>query len=278
MNLLISIIIPTYNRGDFILRAVNSVFQQIYINYELIVIDDGSTDNTHSLLAPLIESKKIKYYKQENLGVSVARNNGVKLSTGELITFLDSDDEWLPIKLQEQVNFLSTNSQFRIVYGEEIWIRNGIRVNQKAIHKKSGGKIFQACVEQCLIAPSSVILQRSLFEEMGGFDENFQVCEDYDLWLKISSLYEIGFLTTPIIIKHGGHSDQLSSKYIAMDFWRLKSLSNIIKIRNLEILDKETVKKSIKRRGNILMQGYLKHNNLKDYQRVEQILIQMELQ
>lgn len=275
MTPLISIIIPTFNRGDFLLRAITSVLAQTYRNYELLIIDDGSTDNTHELLSPLIESKEIKYYKQENLGVSNARNFGVINSVGELVTFLDSDDEWLPGKLQEQINFLIVNPQIRIVYGEELWIRRGTRVNQKAIHKKTGGRIFKACIEQCLIAPSSVMLQRSLFDEMNGFDNAFVVCEDYDLWLKISSIYEIGFITNPLIIKHGGHDDQLSTKFVAMDYWRLKALSNIQKIRKLDSSDREAVQESMKRRGAILLQGYLKYNNTKDYQTVRNILSEL---
>lgn len=275
MSHLISIIIPTFNRGDCLLRAIKSVFSQSYKNYELIIVDDGSTDNTHELLAPLIESKEIKYYKQENSGVSSARNLGIKNSTGDLVSFLDSDDEWLPNKLQEQINFLAKNSYLKIVYGDELWIRRGIRVNQKAIHKKSGGRIFKVCVEQCLIAPSSVMLYRNLLEEMGGFDNNFIVCEDYDLWLKISSTYEIGFIANPLIVKHGGHDDQLSTKYVAMDFWRLKALSNILKTRDLSPPDRSCVQESMKRRGAILLQGYLKYNNTTDYETVQNILSEL---
>lgn len=275
MSHLISIIIPTFNRGDYLFRAIKSVFSQSYKNYELIIVDDGSTDNTLELLAPLIKSNEIKYYKQENSGVSSARNLGIKNSSGDLVSFLDSDDEWLPNKLQEQINFLAANPHIKIVYGDEQWIRRGIRVNQKAFHKKSGGKIFKACVEQCLIAPSSVLLQRSLIDEMGGFDDNFIVCEDYDLWLKISSTYEIGFIAHALIIKHGGHEDQLSTKYVAMDFWRLKALSNILKTRDLSPLDRTYVQDSMKHRGAILLQGYLKYNNTRDYQTVQNILSEL---
>lgn len=272
MSQLISVIIPTYNRASVLFRAIDSVLAQTYKNYELLIVDDGSNDETHELLLPLINLEKIKYFKHQNRGVSAARNVGVQNANGELITFLDSDDEWLPHKLQQQLNFIAQNPQIQIVYGEELWIRNGKRVNQKAIHKKSGGHIFPACVQQCLIAPSSVMLFKNLFHQMGGFDERFMVCEDYDLWLKISSLMEIGFIANPLIIKHGGHEDQLSTKYVAMDFWRLKSMLGILKTRKLSPEEQLLVVDSMKRRGAILMQGYQKYGNLNDYQLVEQML------
>jgi hypothetical protein len=188
------------------------------------------------------------------------------------VAFLDSDDEWLPHKLQDQISYLNNHPHLRIVYGDELWIRNGMRVNQKKVHQKSGGWIFDRCLEQCLIAPSSVILEKKLFLEMGEFDEDFEVCEDYDLWLKISSLYEIGFISHPLIIKHGGHQDQLSTKYFAMDLWRLKSMLNILKTRKLKSEDKTMVIDSMKLRGEILKKGYLKHHNETNYQLVLQIL------
>lgn len=272
MSQLVSVIIPTYNRSAVIFRAIDSVFAQTYKNFELIIVDDGSTDETREHLRELIDSNKIKYLKQENLGVSSARNLGVLNSKGSLITFLDSDDEWLPHKLQDQINYFIKNPHLKIVYGEEQWIRNGKRVNQKAIHKKSGGWIFSSCIQQCLIAPSSVMLTRILFNEMGGFDESFVVCEDYDLWLKISSTNEIGFITTPLIVKHGGHDDQLSKKYFAMDFWRLKSMFNILQTRELNPSDKLILIESMKKRGEILMKGYQKHGNTDAQQLVSKML------
>lgn len=268
----VSVIIPTFNRSSVIIRAINSVLNQSNKDFELIVVDDGSTDETELILSPFIKAGIIKYFKHQNLGVSATRNFGVSQASGEWLSFLDSDDEWLPHKLQEQIDFLQKNLSFNIVYGQEIWLRNGERVNQRAIHQKYGGWIFDKCVQQCLIAPSSVIVKTNVFHEMGGFDQDFTVCEDYDLWLKISSLYEVGYISNPIIIKHGGHEDQLSTKYVAMDMWRLRSLNRILKIRNLSDEHKENVIETIKRKGSILMQGYQKHGNAKGFEEVETIL------
>lgn len=270
--MLVSVVIPTFNRSAVIIRAINSVFNQTFKDYELIIVDDGSSDDTYESLKLFIDTKKIKYFRQNNLGVSAARNLGVKNANGQFVAFLDSDDEWLPHKLNEQIKYLSNNPDIKIVYSDEIWIRNGKRVNQKAIHKKSGGNIFPQCVEQCFIAPSSTLISKDFFVSIGGFDENFLVCEDYDLWLKISSIHEIGFISEPLIVKHGGHIDQLSTKYFAMDFWRIKSMLNILKVRKLDPLNRAIVINSINRRAEILKLGYKKHNKEQEHDTLVKIL------
>ena len=138
MNPFFSVIIPTYNRAHMLERAIKSVLAQTYKNFELIVVDDGSTDETKELLS---KYKDIHYYKIDNSGVSFARNFGVSKSKGKYLCFLDSDDEWLNEKLKAQYQQIE-NTRCLIVYGEETWFRNGIRVNKKKIHQKSGGDIF----------------------------------------------------------------------------------------------------------------------------------------
>ena len=277
----VSVIIPTFNRSELVIRAIHSVLNQSHLNFEIIIIDDGSTDDTEFLLThfikeiikeEIINEEKIKYFKQNNLGVSAARNFGASIASGEWLSFLDSDDEWMPNKLQAQLAFFKKNPSLKISYTQEIWFRKGVRVNQKVSHQKFGGWIFNQCIQKCFIAPSSVMLMTKLFFELGGFDLDFIICEDYDLWLKISSLYEIGYLANPLIIKHGGHDDQLSTKYFAMDIWRLRSLSRILQIRNLSALDIESVKLAIKTKGQILLLGYQKHGNEKGVEEVLGIL------
>ena len=268
----ISVIIPTFNRADTILRAVDSVLAQSYKDFELIVIDDGSSDNTYHVLSPYIERNQLHYFKQENKGVSAARNYAVKKSNGHWISFLDSDDSWLPHKLETQVDYINSNPSCSLVHGEEIWIRNGKRVNPKKKHAKSGGDIFVRSLELCLISPSAVILRRELFDHMGGFREDFEVCEDFDLWLKITSLYEVGFIKEPIINKYGGHQDQLSRKYFAMDLWRVRSIAWILENRSLSDLKREKALNILKHKCEVLINGYKKHDNLKDLDEVEKIL------
>ncbi|MFT6631187.1 MAG: glycosyltransferase involved in cell wall biosynthesis [Bacteriovoracaceae bacterium] len=263
-----SVIIPTFNRAQTLNRAIESVLRQTYKNFELIIVDDGSTDTTQSILN---NYPQLKVIKQENQGVSHARNTGVKEARAEWVCFLDSDDEWLEGKLELQEQFLKDHPELNCIHGEEIWIRNGVRVNQKKKHQKGGGSQFLSSVKVCFISPSTVCLTKVVLEEFGGFREDFEVCEDYDLWLKITSKYDIGFIDRPLIKKYGGHVDQLSTKFVGMDYWRIKSIDWILKNRDLcKEMKFETVKILLKK-CKILMKGYVKHNNLKNYGEVEKI-------
>ena len=183
----ISVIIPTYNRKKHIKKAIDSVMRQSYEPFEIIVIDDGSIDGTYELIKQSYSSSQISIEKQINNGVSSARNKGVKLANGDWIAFLDSDDEWLENKLELQVREIKKSKNFLICHTNEIWIRNGIRVNQMKKHQKYGGSIFEKCLDMCRISPSSVMINRCVFDEIGLFDESLIICEDYDMWLRITS-------------------------------------------------------------------------------------------
>ena len=149
------------------------------------------------------------------------------MSKGELVAFLDSDDEWMPKKIDLQLKSLS-QTNLRWVHGEERWIRKGSEGKPKKVHKKSGGDIFNRSLHLCLISPSTVLMEKSILEEFNGFDESFTVCEDFDLWLRILTLYEIDFVSEEVIYKYGGHEDQLSAKYKAMDEFRLKTYKKLV--------------------------------------------------
>lgn len=262
----ISVVIPTFNRAHTLERCLDSVLKQTLLPLEVIVVDDGSTDETESLLKKYGE--KIVYLKTENRGVSAARNHAVKNSHGDWIALLDSDDEWLEKRLEEQANLLKIFPNLNLVHGEEIWIRNGKRVNQKKIHKKSGGYIYQNCLPLCCISPSASLIRKKTYEELGGFDEDYPVCEDYDFWLKLTSKYEVGFVEVPIIKKYGGHEDQLSRKYFAMDLWRVRAMRRML-ASDLQKDDRQATIEQMKRKSEILIQGYKKHNNLGDLPEVQ---------
>ena len=180
----VSAIIPTYNRKAFVLEAIESVLAQTYKDYELIVVDDGSDDGTAEALKQYGE--RIRYVYQRHGGVSTGRNRGLELARGEFIAFLDSDDLWLPKKLQMQVAFMDANPQAQICYTDEIWIRRGVRVNPRKKHAKYSGWIYPYCLPLCIISPSSALMRRDIFAEVGSFDPAFPVCEDYDLWLRVA--------------------------------------------------------------------------------------------
>ena len=253
----VDVIIPTYNRSHVLERAIHSVLNQSYKNFSLYIVDDGSTDETQKLLQKF--SSHLTILSQKNAGVSAARNLGVINSQAPWISFLDSDDEWLPHKLETQIKFLKENPHLRFVHSNEIWIRNGVRVNAKQKFNKSGPDLFQRSLEFCVISPSTTLMARDLFLAHGGFGTDYTVCEDYDLWLKILTTEEIGFVPDELIKKYGGHKDQLSTKYVAMDEWRIKSLISLLKASQTRQEERSLIKEVIQKKSEILMKGYEKH-------------------
>jgi len=222
----ISVIIPTFNRRYVLHRAIESVVNQTRPPIEIIVVDDGSTDGTRDWLVntfPLV-----KYIYQDNKGVSSARNRGIEVSKGSWVSFLDSDDEWMPTKLEEQESYILENPEIKFCHTNEIWIRNGVRVNQMKKHQKYGGDIFEKCLDICRISPSSVLIKKDVLDKIGLFDESLKVCEDYDMWLRWASRFSVLFLDRQLIIKYGGHSDQLSRVNSGIERYRIKSLENLL--------------------------------------------------
>jgi len=249
---LVTVIIPTYNRAWVLKEAIDSVLAQEFGDLELIVVDDGSTDNTPQILESYAQDLTV--IRQPNRGVSAARNRGIVAANGRLISFLDSDDLWLPRKLSSQVNFFNSNPAAVINQTEEIWIRNGVRVNPKTRHHKPSGMIFEPSLALCLVSPSAVMMKRSLFDEVGLFDEDLPACEDYDLWLRISWRYPVHLIETPLIIKRGGHADQLS-KAPGLDKFRIQSLKNIIESGHLEAESYQAAVRTLQEKCTIFAGG-----------------------
>ena len=223
----VSVIIPTYNRWQMLCEGVDSVLGQTYAGYELIVVDDGSEDRTADKLRRKYAGR-LSVISQPHRGVAAARNRGVRASRGPWIAFLDSDDLWHPRKLETQVRFVAANPRVTICQTEEIWIRNGVRVNPKNSHRKPSGNIFRASLELCLVSPSAVMMTRDLFETAGGFDEDLPVCEDYDLWLRIGLSAPVQLIRQPLVIKRGGHPDQLSRSTWGLDRFRVRALEKLL--------------------------------------------------
>ncbi|MCU0573544.1 MAG: glycosyltransferase [Syntrophobacteraceae bacterium] len=224
---MVSVIIPTHNRREFAREAIVSVLSQRDAVLELIVVDDGSDDDTASMVAGFGEG--VRCLRTPHRGVSAARNVGILASRGGWIAFLDSDDLWLPDKLRVQMQFLASRPEYRICQTEEIWIRNGQRINPRKYHRKPEGHCFERLLDRCLVSPSAVVMERSLLDEVGLFDENLPACEDYDLWLRIGCRHPLGLVRKPLVVKRGGHGDQLSSVISSLDRWRIKALENVLK-------------------------------------------------
>ena len=258
----ISVIIPTYNRKETLKRAIQSVLIQSYTPYEIIVIDDGSDDGTKEWLKDNFPN--VKYIYQMNSGVSSARNKGIKFARGDWIALLDSDDEWLPSKLKDQANEIESNPAAKFLHTNEIWIRNGVRVNQMKKHKKYGGYIFEKCLDMCRISPSSVLIKKDIFDEIGMFDETLKVCEDYDLWLRFASKYPVHFLDQPLIKKYGGHSDQLSKVDDGIESYRIRSLKKIMNSNILNKKQKTITKDVLVKKMYIYAKGLEKRNKIRE--------------
>lgn len=279
MHPFVSVIVPTFNRADLVTRAMNSVKAQDFKDWELIVVDDGSTDVTFDVVSAWQAQHpklRVRFERlDENRGVSGARNYAARLAQGDWLAFLDSDDEWLPQKLSRQ---LALADRFSLIHGEEIWIRNGVRVNPMKKHAKGGGRLFRRCVELCCISPSTALLHRDLFAELGGFREDFPVCEDYELWLRVCARGEVGFVSDPVIVKYGGHEDQLSRRYKAMDYYRVKALLPFLDSPMLSEDEREVVRLTLLQKSEILINGYRKHgSSATTLAEVEAVLRQVRL-
>lgn len=219
---LVSIIIPTRNREARVPAAIDSVLNQTQQNFELIVVDDGSTDATQEVLRAY--GNRIACLRIDPAGPSAARNRGIAAAHADLIAFLDSDDIWMPHKLERQLAHYSSNADVVVSQTREVWIRNGVRVNARAKHRMHSGWIYEHCLPLCIVSPSSVMIHRTVFDHIGLFDESMPACEDYDLWLRIAPHYPIHLIDEELIIKYGGHTDQQSRCIPALDCLRIKAI------------------------------------------------------
>jgi hypothetical protein len=249
----ISVIIPTYNRRAMVREAIASVLAQRGAHFELIVVDDGSTDGTWDALARLAaESGEASSPKRargsspppdpresgyrpcvhairtDNGGPAAARNRGIALARGRMIAFLDSDDLWVRDKLARQSAFMRANPHLAISQTGEVWLRDGRRVNPARRHLKRAGDIFADALRTCLISPSAAILRRELIDAAGGFDEAMAACEDYDLWLRILVRHAVGLIDEPLVTRRAGHPEQVSATVPALDRFRILALAKLL--------------------------------------------------
>lgn len=252
--MLVSVIIPNYNRQGPVQRALNSVLRQSFRDFEVIIVDDGSNDQSVEWLT-YCKDPRLRIIKSEHGGVAKARNRGVEESKGSWICFLDSDDVWKRHKLSEQVRFHDKNREILFSQTDDIWIRDSVRVNKMKKHEVREGNIFKESLRLCLVCCSSVMLSKDLFIKVGGFDDALLTCEDYDLWLRLLVKYPVGFVDKLLVSKFGGHEDQLSKKFPMMDKYRLIALGKLLNNPDLDQEQKEWVKEEIQFKENIIALG-----------------------
>ncbi len=255
----VSVIIPTFNRRERVQNAIASVLNQTRKPDEVIVVDDGSTDGTFNAISQKFPQVQLIF--QENRGVSAARNAGIRTAKGEWLAFLDSDDEWQPEKLEKHLAYARRHPEFRVSQTNEIWIRNRRFVNPMKKHGKRVGRFFADALKLCLVSPSAVMIHRDVFNEIGLFDETLPACEDYDFWLRVLAREPIGLLMEKLTVKYGGHPDQLSRNFIAMDRFRVRTMLKILRYRGLLPEDREKTVAELAEKCRILEKGYLKHGS-----------------
>ena len=262
-------IIPTHNRADVLGRAIASVLAQTLSDLELIVVDDGSTDRTPEVLAGF-DDPRLTGMHQENKGVSAARNRGIAASHGRLIALLDSDDTWMPDKLEKQVRFMA-ESGMEICQTDEIWVRNGVRVNPRFKHAKPAGWFLERSLELCLVSPSCVMFSRRLWDELGPFDERLPACEDYSLWLRVGVRYPVGLVPAPLVVKTGGHADQLSRRIIGLDMYRVYAMIDLLENMVLTSEQRRLTTAALAERVRLYAQGCIKRGKDEEALRVREL-------
>jgi glycosyltransferase involved in cell wall biosynthesis len=265
----VSVVVPTYNRAWCLAEALDSVLAQDVAGVELIVVDDGSTDDTPQLLAGYGE--RIRVLRQENRGVSAARNAGIAAARGGLVAFLDSDDLWLPGKLRAQVDFFAAHPEALVCQTEELWVKDGRRVNPGRRHRKRGGMIFEPSLELCLVSPSAVMMRRELFERVGHFDEALPACEDYDLWLRVSLQHPIHLIATQLIVKRGGHADQLSKGW-GLDRYRIAAIMKLLNGDSLNELQRQVAMRVLRRKCTVYAGGCRKRGRTEEAEQYERLI------
>jgi hypothetical protein len=225
MNPLVSVIIPTYNRLEFLKQAIHSVESQTYPRIELIIIDDGSTDGTRSYISSL----KHQAHSISHSGKpGHVRNKGMEYAHGVYIAFLDSDDLWKEEKVKKQMDYFIHHPHIRVCHTREIWKRKDKIISQKTQKHQRSGYIFKDALKKCIIGPSTVMLHHSVLRETGMFHPGLEIAEDYELWLRITAREKVGYIDEPLVIKQAGHQGQLSEKYGHIEFFRIQALGSII--------------------------------------------------
>ncbi len=273
---MISVIIPTFNRAAFLREAVTSVLEQDYFrrsgpgrSFELLVVDDGSSDNTREVVESFAGPATL--LGQPHRGVSAARNLGLRSARGEFIAFLDSDDLWKKEKIGVQMGYFKAFPDAKVCYTEEIWLRRGKLLNPHRKHQKPSGWIFDRVLPLCLLSLSSCLFRREVFMEVGFFDETLPACEDYDLGIRLAHEYPIHLIPRPLIIKRGGHPDQLSRRYWGMDRFRVHALEKALRL-DLSPEEVRLVKEELVRKCRVLVQGFTRRGNRSEAERYRTLL------
>lgn len=259
----VDIVIPAFGREKLLEEAVRSVQQQTFEDWRLLIVDDASA--TPLRCDSFAHDKRIEIIRLEkNSGPALARNQGASRGDSPFIAFLDSDDLWQPQKLELQLELFKDDPLLQWAHTNEVWFRNGALVRQKHIHAKQGGQFFSRALERCLISPSAVMLRRIFFEQSGGFNPAFRLCEDYEFWLRLLLVNPVGFVKDAATVKRAGEWEQLSSSR-EIDRYRVLALHRLWRNAPRTLSSEETILllEEAARKTERLVKGAQKHRNRK---------------
>ncbi len=236
---LISVIVPVFNRSRVTGDAVSSALFQTFTDLEVILVDDGSTAAMDSLTSRFSQDPRFRYIRIEHSGKpGNVRNKGAGFARGEYLAFLDSDDIWLPKKLELQMaalrkanEGLPEDQRVPLVHTREFWLRGEKLVSQKKQRHARRGNVFPDALKKCTIGPSTTLMEKRVFNELGGFRPDLEIAEDYEFWLRFTSIYPVEYVEQPLIVKRAGHGPQLSEKYEQIEIFRLDALRGLVEDR-----------------------------------------------
>jgi len=259
----VTVIIPTFNSAQFLTAAVDSVLAQTFKDFEIIVVDDGSTDNTEDVLKSY--GDKVRYIKQKNQGVSVARNTGIKNSSAKYAAFLDSDDVWMPAKLEKQINALENNPKSKACYTEYISVSEDMKPQELKRLRAENSVLNDLLLRGNVIGPPSTILcERELFEELGGFDSGLSLSADWDMWIRLACVTELTFLKEPLI-KYRLHGSNMSKNVKLLEDDTVRMLEKAFAIESLSSELRAKRKSSFAYHYIVFAKAYLRARQYKDF-------------
>jgi glycosyltransferase involved in cell wall biosynthesis len=262
----VSILMPVYNGSKYIIKAIESALAQTYQNFELLVVNDGSTDNSKAIITSYLDDSKIRYFEQQNAGVAAARNLALRHAKGKYIGFLDQDDLWLPDKLSTQIEFLEKNQELAFVHSRQGYIQadgSFIANYPKDWVSDLHGNCFVELFKRNRIAVLTVLLRKNVIDEIGFFNEAVSRVDDYELWLRICRKYPIGFQDEKLAL-YRCHETNASHDYVKMEQAELNALENFYK-KNKEVfmlMDKSTLNNRFSKLHTEVANGFFwqKHN------------------
>ncbi len=252
----VGVVVPVRDRAGMVVEAIASVLAQTRRDFALVIVDDGSRDGSAAAAEDALAGAPVgsRVIRQAPEGVAAARNAGVAALDCRWVAFLDSDDLWLPRKLAAQLDWVEAHPTHRIVQTGERWLDHGRHRNPRAWHRKEE-QIFPRCLERCLVSPSAVMIRRDRYEELGGFDRSFPVCEDYELWLRVAVHEPVGLVPETLVVKRGGHADQLSRSTWGLDRWRVAALAKLLATTALADGERTSVVAMLRAKCDVLANG-----------------------